>query len=447
MSEPLSIINALKQPISLKTKAAEATAWTFGSFGISQILRVLCHLLLYRLLSPEIFGLMLIVDIMFHAMAMFSDFGISPGIIQNPKGGNIEYLRTAWTIRILMSIAQWIIATILAFPMAYFLDEPMLLLLIPVVAFSGVIDGFTSAQVDALERELELKRVVILDLGSYILSLAVMIGAAWYWRNVWALVAGGMTYSLVSTVLTHIVLGGEPMRFELNKKVMGEMFHFGKWLFISSILTFLTESLDDIVLTQFMSLAELGMYGLALSLAFYIPGITSEFSKTILFPKFSRAQEVGEIQLRNMVLKSRLMVMVVFLPPLWLQCIFAEDIVGFLYDSRYAGAAWMLQLLTIGAIFMTMMSPLDHLLLAAGNTYLHMKLEFIYMMVLIPAIFVGGYFWGAPGIIGGSIATSFLIYPYLVSIHREYGIWMPVLDFGGMAVSAGMICLGLWLHQ
>jgi O-antigen/teichoic acid export membrane protein len=448
MPEQLSIIGALRHPISLNSQAARATAWTFGSFGISQILRIASHLVLTRLLAPEMFGLMLIIDILFHAMAMFSDFGVGPSIVQNKKGGEPRFLQTAWTVGLLLSIGRWVIAAACAWPMARYYDEPMLMVLIPVVAFSGVIDGFTSTQVDALERKLELKRVVILDLGSYILSLVVMIGAAWYWRSVWALVAGGMTYSLVSTILTHLVLGGPRMKFKLDREILGELFHFGKWLFLSSILTFLTDRLDDIVLTKYMSMAELGMYGIAISLAYYMSGITSYFSKSILFPKFSRAaEEDDDEKFRGLILKARLFVMFVFLPPIWLQIIFADEIIALLYDTRYAEAAWMFRYMSFGAIFITMFSPLDHLLLVEGDTYRHMTLEFVYMVVLTVAMIVGGHFWGVQGIVAGSVSTGFLIYPYLARIQREYGVWMPGLDFGGAAVSAIMISFGFWVFH
>jgi hypothetical protein len=76
----------VKQGSSLKKKAIRGTAWTLFGYGGSQALRLVSNLILTRLLVPEVFGLMALVQTFQIGLTLFSDIGIAPSIIQNKRG-------------------------------------------------------------------------------------------------------------------------------------------------------------------------------------------------------------------------------------------------------------------------------------------------------------------------------------------------------------------------
>ena len=55
---------------------------TILAFGGGNVLRLLSNLLLTRLLFPEVFGLMAIVQVFLGGLQMFSDIGLKTSIIQ-----------------------------------------------------------------------------------------------------------------------------------------------------------------------------------------------------------------------------------------------------------------------------------------------------------------------------------------------------------------------------
>ena len=57
-----------------------------------------------RLLSQEAFGVMAIVNTMLTGLNLFSDIGIGPSVVQNPRGNEPSFLNTAWCLQILRGL-------------------------------------------------------------------------------------------------------------------------------------------------------------------------------------------------------------------------------------------------------------------------------------------------------------------------------------------------------
>ena len=91
--------------MSLKALAMRGSLWIMGGYGMSQALRMGCNLILTRLLFPEAFGLMTLVNTVLIGLGMFSDVGTNQSVIQNERGEDPAFLNTAWTIHIIRGFA------------------------------------------------------------------------------------------------------------------------------------------------------------------------------------------------------------------------------------------------------------------------------------------------------------------------------------------------------
>ena len=67
-------------------RASRGALLTVFNFGGTSGLRLFSNLVLTRLLFPEAFGLMALIQVVIAAAAMFSDFGLREGIIQGIRG-------------------------------------------------------------------------------------------------------------------------------------------------------------------------------------------------------------------------------------------------------------------------------------------------------------------------------------------------------------------------
>ena len=225
---------------------------------------------------------MQMVRIFIMGLQMFSDVGILPSIVQNPHGSDPRFLRTAWTLMIIRGFALWGAAALLAWPFAhFFVDEPglpSLAVLIPVASATVAISGFSSTAVALMNRKMDLKKITLLEIFQTFFGIALTVALAFIWQSVWVLVIGAVVSKFIHMLLTHRIAPEVKMGFEFDTTYAKEMFHFGKWIFLATALSFLLANADRLILKGFVSYEQVGIYGIAFMMS-------QAVARKIHFPK------------------------------------------------------------------------------------------------------------------------------------------------------------------
>src|SRR5215470_13861150 len=81
----------------------KGVAWTVVLFGLGQLLRIVSSIILTRLLSPDLFGLLVIVYALQNGIDMFSDLGFAQNLIVNRNADSPEFYNTLWSVRLFRS--------------------------------------------------------------------------------------------------------------------------------------------------------------------------------------------------------------------------------------------------------------------------------------------------------------------------------------------------------
>jgi len=337
-----------------------ASIWVIGVFGLSQLLRLGSNLIVTRLLEPEMFGLMAVVLVVMHGLAMFSDLGLWAFIVRHKEGVDSNMLNTVWSIQVIRGWGIFIIILLLAstiFFVKYYFefnlngvygdeDFPLILIITGAVV---VIRGYKTMAPAVESRELKRGKLELIELAAQISGATVMI--AWAWNNptIWALISAGIVTSAVSLLLTYTAF---PIRhqFAWNKKTVVEVYDFGKWIVLASILTFIAAQGDRLFFGASISARQLGIYSVAFMLANTIISVVQQLSMKVLFPVFGRTVNRDRLNLKSAYYSARLKLdlVVFFLAGLLLAL--APVIINFLYDERYAEAGPMLQVLVFSII-------------------------------------------------------------------------------------------------
>lgn len=427
---------------SVKKRVLSGAALTLGGVGVANLLRFGSNLILTRLLFPEAFGVMAIVNMFMQGLKMFSDIGIGPAIIQHELGGTPSFQNTAWTLQILRGIALAICTTIIAWPVSVMYDEPALLFLLPMVGANEILRCFGSMSVVMLSRDLILGKQVMIEFAGQIATIATMIGFAYVYPSPWALVLGGTAGTAVSVVLSHTVLPGIKHRLTWDREAVSALFKFGRWITLSTAFSFLSMQADRAVLSAFASMAVIGVFSVAANLSQVVSSTCSRLISSVLFPLFSmwNREQPGALSRRLRLVRGK--ILAVFLLPPCLLAIFGDFIIQSLYDNRYHDAGWMLTWLSIGLIPQLMVMTTEPILLASGDSFRHMTLTVLKGTVTLGAIALGGFLDGVRGILIGSVVGSALQYPLLIPVARSTKVWMPLQDLLAVTLSAALIYFG-----
>jgi O-antigen/teichoic acid export membrane protein len=417
-------------PPSLRVRAISAGLWTAGGYGLSLALRLGTNLLLTRLLVPEMFGVMAIAAMLAGMLMMLSDVGLNQNIVQSRHGDDAAFLDTAWTVQIARGIGLWLIALALAglaqmaaahglVPAGSAYASPELPAVIALSSFALVIAGFQATNIPAAERRFEQRRLAYLSILAQLGGLAVMIPVALIHRSVWALVAGGLVATLLTTVLSHLWLGGHRNRLRWDRAALDELLRFGKWVFVSSAVSVLAVSGDRLLLAGFFDARTLGVYSIAALLVTSLDGALQRLLQGVSLPALSEVARRDRSQLRRVYYKLRLPVDLALLFAAGALFMAGDLVVQVLYDSRYAQAGDMLRVLSL-ALFVSRFGVTNQAYLAAGlprHQAVVNLVRCLALYLLVPALFLAAGIEGAIWAVAlHGLATLPFVYRYKASL-------------------------------
>jgi O-antigen/teichoic acid export membrane protein len=432
-----------KPPRSLRSRVVAAAVAAIGGRAAQHAIRLGANLVLTRLLFPEAFGVMAIVNALLVGLAMFSDIGVGPSIIQSRRGYDTAFLNTAWTIQVIRGVAIAVFTVALAVPMARAYDEPMLVHLILIASLDPLILGFLSTSIHTLGKELAQGKLMLIEVTQQLARVGTAIGLAFYFREVWVLPVGSAIGAATHVLLSHIVSKKPRNRFVWEAEASREIYRFGRWIFVGSFFHFVANRADRLVMGQFVDMAQLGIFSIASALASIAYQLQDTLMMRVLFPAYSQLKDKPSRVFRSRVARARLAIMGGTLPFLWLLAVFGAEIIAFLYDDRYHEAGWILELLAVGAVI-RVVPQFGPVHLARGNSFHNALITGTQGFTLIACILIGGWLYQMQGIVMGIVLSQLLNYPVLAWVGHRHGVWMPLYDIAGLGISA-LILLPLML--
>lgn len=351
--------------VSVSVRAIRGTAWTVGAYGAESALRLASNFILAQLLAPETFGLLTIAMLVQQSLNMFSDLGVGVSIVRHRSGDDAAYLNTAWTLQAIRGAMIWLIACVLTWPMAAAYQQPILLAIIPVTSLVALIQGLQSTRVYTSQRQLDLSRITMLRLGETILRFVVTIGWAMVDPSVWAIVGGGLIAASAQMLATHFVLRGVPNRPAWDREAARDLISFGRWVFISSALTFFAMQSDKLLLGRISDLHVLGVYAVAMPFAKLPHEVGCLLASTVLLPALASRARESHAQMQATFEEARGIIL-----PASLAATIGVALVApwffRLYKSGYQDAVWLAPMLSVCLWFAVLQTISDRALPAIG---------------------------------------------------------------------------------
>lgn len=438
--------NGIRTDQSIKTRSIRGAVMVALSLGGVNLVRLASNLILTRLLFPEAFGLMALVAVFITGLGMFSDAGISTAIIRNKRGDDPSFLNTAWTVQVIRGVWLWLAACALAYPAAQLYETDLLLQLLPVAGLNALIAGFAPTKVLQANRHLILGRVITLDMTSQILGALAMIALAYMLESVWALVFGGLIGSAIKLALQYRFMPGDNNRFQWEGDAVTELFNFGKFILLSTAVTFVIKQGDKAVLGRFVSLSELGVYNIAFMLATVPLMLVTALNGKIIQPLYRMKPLQASARNRRQVFRARRLAIccaLSFVVGLSFAGIWLVDV---MYDDRFAQAGPMVVLMCLALIPRMVFLGYGGVLLAVGDSqkFFHMNLATGTTQL---ALMLAGVYWlGIFGVILAPALATLLVHPLRIFWVRPLKGWDALGDAMFLSLAGGAAAYACWLY-
>lgn len=378
-----------------KKKIFVAGIWVILAIGFSQIIRLGSNLILTRLLEPEVFGVMAVVTIVAIGIAMFTDLGLWQFVVRHKDPENPHMLNVVWTIQVIRGWAMFLFIVVLVVILAignqympsYFhgiYADSRLPMLVLIAGTASIISGYASMASPVMHRKVEVGKLELAQLISQFVGTSAMVVWVWLYPSIWGLLLASLVSAVLHTFLTYYFFPFKH-QFVWDKAIVKEVFHFSKWIVISSALTYLFMQGDRLLFAAKIDATTLGVYSIAFMLVTTVTGVAITLASKIVFPVFSAQAHTDRQLLKDKYYKVRLYLDFPMFLAAGLLMALGPLIVQILYDARYHDAGWILQILAFSVIGNTLSLVSMECLLALSIT----KVRMWVMLVRTVSLFVG----------------------------------------------------------
>ena len=287
--------------------AESLKATTIRNFGYNSVAKIIqlvvmaiANIILTRTLVPADYGIVGFANIFTAFLAQFSDFGIGSAVIQK-KDLDQNELYTAFTLKVIIGGVIFVIAYAGAPFALLFFDNPAIVNVIRILAFTFIVNTFAMLPNILLTRNLDYKILATANLIPIILNSIVAVTLAMLGFKYWSLVAASLVMSLTYCILMNYF---HPVRyrFAFDLEAAKRFVSYGSNIFIAGFIAFVLFNADNFVIGAVKGATSLGYYSLAFNWGSMCCTIISSIVLAVLFPTFSKMQENHE-RLKNSYLK------------------------------------------------------------------------------------------------------------------------------------------------
>ncbi len=409
---------------------------------VTQIIRFGGILLIQRLVAPEDYGLMGVVIGVIIGLEMISDIGIGPSIIQNRRGAQPTFYRTAWVLQLGRGVVLMLVALALALTLAWAQQSgtisapsnyanPSLPPVLMVLSLSLLLSGLNSTSLHVYTRHQKLMKVSVLELYAQIVALVVILIWAWYSPTVWALVAGALTRSVVKAILSYSMFPDISMRWTFDRSDAVQVYRFGRWIFLGSIATFLAQYGDRFFMNAYMTPLALGLYMSAVMLIEVFRTLAFAVQSKVLYPLFGEVHRSNPEQIASTYYRVRLPFDLCLALVTGAIITGSASVIRVAFGDRYFGAAEYVPILVIAMLGIG--PALSSSLLAARG---FPKAETLYLSLRLLLIVVGlplcHALFGTDRMVWVVALNTILPLPVLFYFMHKEGLLRGLLEIRGL---------------
>jgi O-antigen/teichoic acid export membrane protein len=366
---------------SLKEKSIIAFAWDIsGRIGLQSV-SFLVTILLARLLSPEDFGLLAIVNVVVAISGTFVDMGLGSALIQKKELEDYHYSSVFFFnigMGLLIALALFFSSKLIA----TFYEREIIGVISKVMALIFIINSFGNVIRNKLQRELNFKTLTITNWFSAILSGIIGISMAFAGFGVWSLVAQAISAPLFANIMLFILEKWRP-KLTLNFTAIKELWGFGFKMFLSGIIENVFSQLDYLIIGKAFNPAKLGYYYRARSLQNIIYSYSSNSLISVLFPALSQLQTANK-EYKKVLLKIYHILSFISFFLVGFFFLIAKDFIFLLFSSKWLPSVELFQIMVIGGFIYPLTALLITVLSSKGNSNTYLRISILKRIIILP---------------------------------------------------------------
>ena len=424
----------------LRDKVLSGFGWMAGTKILSQAFSWAVTLIVVRLLSPGDYGLMAMATLVLTFLNLVSEMGLSSAIVQR-KDISESIIRQCFGLILIFNFVLLTLVYLSAPFISAFFAEPELLPVVQVLALSFLITAFTIVPEALLEREMNFKKISIINLVSAVIAALITLVLALTGSGVWALVLGNIAMVLIKAIGYNFV-NARVIIPSFSLVGMKSISSFGGMVALERTLLFFYTQADSFIIGKIFGKEILGIYSVAAHIASLPMQKISGVINQVAFPAFSSIQSDKQAVAQYVLKAARLMSFTTF-PIFWGLSSVSPEFVKVILGEKWLDAILPLQLLTLIMPFRMLgniMSPVLRGIGRADTAVINLGLS----AVIMTSAFLIGTKWGLLGVCYAWLIAYPLVYSIVIT--RSMRVFaIPLGSYLKSLLKPGIAALGMYL--
>ena len=430
---------------TLKGKSVSGFGWATVQQLLGRLTTFSVNLVLARLLVPEDFGVVAILNIFLAISLTLADAGFASSLARTEHLDE-EDTSTVFYFNIAMGLLLYSILFVIAPWVADYFHNPVLVDVLRVQALSFVISSLGSVPGILLWRKMKFRQETYIQILQGMISGGVGICMALAGFRYWALVGLAITNAMTRAILLFYFSGWRP-KLLFSKEHLKHHFAFGSRMAVSRIIVAIYDNLTLAIIGRNFSTRSLGLYNNANSL-YVVPVATiADPIYKVTYPVRVKVQRDPE-KLRAGYRRMIRLLFQLSCPVMVLLISLATPLYHFLYGDKWMEAAPFFQILCICGVLYPINAYNTSILEVTGRSDLHLRLEVVRRIIGVILIFTGLLF-GIYGLLWSAVIIQ-VFYLYINSYYSGRIISYPLrqqlaelIPFALMAAAAGAVVWAL----
>jgi teichuronic acid exporter len=379
--------------LTIERQAVAGLRWSTVAKLTSQAASWAVTLAVFRLLSPDDYGLMALCMVVISVLAGFAEFGLGSSLVQAVTLGSKDLSRIAGAI-FLLNIGAGLLTALAAPAIALGLGDGRLTLLLQVSSLQFALTALDTVPYSMAYRSMRFKRLAGVEFTVTLVGALATLLLAWGGAGVWALVFGNLTSAGLRTTL-YLSLGGF-VRPSFDMSGIGSYVRFGGVVTVTRLIWQLTSQADVLIAGRMFASELVGIYSVSTHLATLPMSKAMSVINQVAFPAVARLQDEMP-RLRYQLLRSLRLLAVAAIPALWGISAVSQEFVDVILGSKWHRAILPLQLVSLVTPLRMFQAVLSTALTGIGRADLELRNTVVGAIVL-PTSFLVGARYGLNGL-------------------------------------------------
>lgn len=315
--------------------------WKSAERLMVQGLGIVIQILLARLLLPEDFASLAIINAIVIYLGIFVQSGLSVAIVQK-KDLTPTDTSTLVTISLLVATILYVLLFVSAPLISNYYNFGELTWPIRVMGLALFLYSFNSIQTGLLQRKMQFRAIFLRSMIATPLSGIIGVAMAYMGFGVWALIA----YSISNILFIVLFMNFMPelrLKLGFSAKSAKELYSFSIKIIGTNLISAGGDTLRTMTIGKAYTPNQLAFYDRGYSLSSLVTQVVNASISSVILPVLSRQQD-DIAMLKSMARRSVSMSAFIMVPILFMVAVIAEPLISFVLTDKWLPSAIFLSI-------------------------------------------------------------------------------------------------------